>query len=307
MKRQILKTDFAALQILQYVHDLGSFSLAAEELGITQSTVSYAIAQLRETFRDPLFVRENNRTVATDRCRVIVGHAATLLETFEGLAADRTFDPGREEGRVSISCNHYERVTLLPALIGDLRRRAPGLRLRFVSSHARGEEQLKRGECDILLGPVQFVGETVFKRHVCSDTYVYVMDPRNPLAKGDLTGDRIAGARHAVVQFAGGWRPGYFGAFESLGIELQTAVELSEYGDLGAYLKGTDLIACTPRRLAERTMPGLTIRDLPIRIPLNVDMFWTTRTNTSDLFRWLRGRIVATVRETRREASDEAR
>ena len=97
----ILKVDFAALRTLQYVHDLESFSRAAQRLGQNQSTVSYTIARLRKVFDDPLFVREGNGVTATDRCRVIVGHAARFLEEFQGIAGAADFDPATAEGMVT--------------------------------------------------------------------------------------------------------------------------------------------------------------------------------------------------------------
>ena len=35
LTKKVLKTNFASLQVLQYVHDFGSFSVAAERLGVT--------------------------------------------------------------------------------------------------------------------------------------------------------------------------------------------------------------------------------------------------------------------------------
>ncbi len=64
--------DFAALRCFRMVHALGSFSLAAESLGLSQSSVSYTIARLRDVFEDPLFVRQGGGIVPTDRCVEIV-------------------------------------------------------------------------------------------------------------------------------------------------------------------------------------------------------------------------------------------
>lgn len=298
LKQDILKTSFSALQVLQYVHDFESFSVAAARLNVTQSTVSYTIGRLRKVFNDPLFVREGNRAVPTRRCKTVVAQISALLDAFEGLTSEPEFLPSEARGMVTISCNHYERLTILPEFIRQLRARAPHLQLRCKTSSAVGEEQLKRGECDLLLGPVQLEGEHLFKRHVRMDSYVYLMDPSNPLASGPLTLDNIGTANHLIVQYDGGWQPLYISVFRTNGIVLKPMVEISDYGDLASYLAGTDLVACLPRALAQRMDPRLVRVDPPIAVPLSIDMFWTTRTHSSKLHGWVRSLLVKCAQES---------
>ncbi len=292
----ILKVDFAALRTLQYVHDLESFSRAAQRLGQNQSTVSYTIARLRKVFDDPLFVREGNGVTATDRCRVIVGHAARFLEEFQGIAGAADFDPATAEGMVTISCNHYERVTILPQVIRRLRAEAPGIRLRALNSSAIGGDQLKRGECDVLLAPMQVSGDHLYKRRIRTDEYVCIMDADNPLGQAPLSFEAYQAANHAVVTFVGNWRPLYLDALEARGTVLRPSVELSEYGDLEGYIVGTDLIATVPNRLAKRYSPKIIRRTLPFHVPLGLDLYWTIRTHQSAMQRWLRD-LIADDRE----------
>lgn len=296
--QDILKVDFAALRTLQYVHDLGSFSKAAHRLGQNQSTVSYTIARLREVFDDPLFVREGNGVAATDRCSDIVAHAAKFLEEFQGVARRRTFDPASAEGVVTLSCNHYERVTILPRVIRQMRRQAPAIRLRVLSSSAVGEEQLKRGECDILLGPVQISGEHMYKRKIRTDRYICIMDRDNPLTKQRFDFDAYQSANHAVITYVGNWRPFYLDALEARGGMIKKMVELSEYGDLEGYIAGTDLVATVPNRIAEMLSERIARVPLPFDVPLEIDLYWTMRTHRSAMQKWAR-ELIATEAESR--------
>lgn len=288
---RLLKTDFAALRTLQFVHDLGSFSRAAEQLGITQSNVSYTVSNLRVAFQDPLFVREGHQMVPTTRCTDIVQYAAGILEEIQGIAKDTTFEPSSAQDVVTLSCNHYERMTLLPQLLRILRSEAPGLQLRVLTSHARGDEQLKRGECDLVIGPMRVSGEQVFKRRLLRDDYLCIMDPNNPLAKKPLTIESLAIAKYILIRFSGGWRPVYIHTLEAMGITIRPTIELSEYGDIGGYVRGTDLVAVVPSRMANLIDMNLAHCELPFSVPLTIDLFWTTRTHRSPLFIWLRDQI----------------
>lgn len=295
--QDILKVDFAALRTLQYVHDLGSFSKAAQRLGQNQSTVSYTVARLRKVFDDPLFVREGNGVAATDRCSDIVAHAARFLEEFQGVARRRTFEPATAQGSVTLSCNHYERVTILPRVIRRMRRLAPGIRLRVLSSSAVGEEQLKRGECDILLGPVQISGEHMYTRRIRSDRYVCIMDRNNPLARGHFDFTAYQSADHVVVTYVGNWRPFYLDALEARGGMIRKMIELSEYGDMEGYITDTDLISTVPNAIAGMLSDRIVRLPLPFDVPLEVDMYWTMRTHRSAMQKWVR-RLIADEPDT---------
>ena len=288
-----LSIDFAALRTLRYVFELRSFSRAAEKLGQTQSNVSYTVSRLRECFQDPLFVREGTGMAPTERCRSIVLKTSAMLEEYQAIVSQTDFVPATASGTVTVSCNHYERLTILPSLIRNLRENAPGVQLRVINSHGRGEEQLKRGECDILIGPMQFVGEAVYKRHLWTDRYCCVMDAQNALSQSRIEAEDFRKTRHVVVQFPGGWRTPYIEKFEAQGINLRILVALSEYGDIGGYVKGTDLIAIMPVRIAEKLGDQLVQKKLPIPASVEIDLFWTARTHQSPLHKWIRSAIAS--------------
>ena len=46
-------------------------SKAANALGLSQPTVSLSLKKLRETFKDPLFIRSNGRMTPTSRALVL--------------------------------------------------------------------------------------------------------------------------------------------------------------------------------------------------------------------------------------------
>lgn len=291
MDDRILKLDFGSLRTLQLVHDLESFTQASAVLGQTQSNVSYTINRLRKLFGDPLFVREGGQTRATARCSDIVQTVTGLMGEFEGLVSEQAFDSQNVEGRVTLSCNHYERVTVLPSLIRFLRTKAPGLRIRSIAANTFGGEQLKRGECDLVIGPVPIQGENVFKRTLRRDRYVLVLDPDHHLAQKALSVGDMHDLPNVAISFAGHWQPLYASAFQSQGISLNTVVEVAEHGDVGGYVFGTDLVAIVPEQIAARLDTHLVMRELPFEVAFTIDMNWTTRTHRSPLHMWLRGVI----------------
>lgn len=283
--------DFAALRVLRVVAAQGSFTRAAEALGLSQSAVSYTIDRLRQAFGDPLFVRQGAGIVATERCDEIVQEAGLLLDRFAALSAPRGFDPAEARAEVVLACNYYERVTLLPPLVRLLRRAAPGLVLRVVTSNVRGREQLSRAEADLLIGPIRPDGSGFFARALMQDHYVCVMDAANPLASGPLGAERFATAPQAMVNHGASWRPAWLIQMETAGHAPVQVIEVPSHANLPHILSGTDLVAAVPARIAAQFGPGLVTRACPFRGDFAIELYWTARTHTSVMQRWLRSQI----------------
>ncbi|WFU11844.1 LysR family transcriptional regulator (plasmid) [Rhizobium sp. CB3090] len=280
--------DLRSMQILVAVSDAGSFSAAAIQLDISQSTVSYAIDRLRRAFGDPLFVRQGNRIAETDKCRDLVSQTRETLNRMLAIAVPQEFDPMTAEGAVTLSCNHHERFLLLPAFIRTLRQAAPNVVLNVLESAVNGKQQLKENIADIVLGPVRILGEGYFRRRIFSDHYSCVMDADNPLATGDLTLQRFQNAAHVAITHNGQWQALYFAALRERNIVLAPQLTLPSHDSLELMIVGTDLVATIPNRLASAYGGRLAARPFPIHIPIDIDMYWTERTHKSGLHRWVR-------------------
>ena len=289
----LFNLDFAALRTLRLVHAHGSFSRAAESLGVTQSTVSYAVSRLRETFKDPLFVRQGSGIVPTERCTEIVTQSSELLDRFEAMAAPRDFDPAVASLEIGISCNFYERVTILPEVIRTLRREAPGMKLRIIPSTVRGKEQLVRSESDILIGPIQIEEMGYYRRSLMSDDYVCVMDMNNPLARQDMDKKTCVAAPQIVVNYGGNFRSKFLVVMEAQGFYPNAAMEVPSPANLADLLEGTDLIATIPARMARSFGKRVAVVPCPFSAEISIDLFWTARTHVSAPHVWLRSVIAA--------------
>lgn len=288
--------DIGTLRTLVLVYDLQSFSAAAEQLDVNQSTISYAIERLRVALRDPLLVRQGNGVTATERCSALVKWARDMIREIEGLAAPVEFDPATAQGSVTISCNYHERQTLIPQFSVRLRAGAPQVRLVLLDAAGHGNVHLKQNQCDIVLGPVGIAGESLYRRHVLTDHYVCVMDPTNPLARDRITLPAYSKAEHVFVTHSEEWQPLYLDVLKTRDIEIEPMVTLPSHDSLAHIVAGTRLVATIPHLLA-RTMPGgLHIARLPFRVPIPIDMYWSARTAKSGLHKWARDLLAEVAR-----------
>ena len=106
------------LQGLEAASRLGSFSKAAEELGLSQSAVSHEMRLLEERVGQPLFLRVGRAVQLTDAGRVYQRSVRQALDDLD--AAQQRLEPFRRASSVVIYApRDFGRRWLLPKL-GDL-------------------------------------------------------------------------------------------------------------------------------------------------------------------------------------------
>jgi DNA-binding transcriptional LysR family regulator len=301
MSQDPFSLDFAALRTLRSVHAHGSFSRAAEVMGLSQPTVSYTMARLRKAFQDPLFVRQGAGIVPTDRCDEIVAQVAELTAQFETLIAPRSFDPAQASVDITISCNYYERIVILPRVVPRLRRAAPGIRLHVIPSTVYGRDQLTRSESDILIGPIGVEDATYFQRALLPEDYTCVMAPDNPLLDRPFGLKEYVAAPQVIVNYGGSFRSRFLLVLEARGLIPNVVMQVPSPADIPDLVGGTDLIATVPTRVAHHFGNMVAIRPCPVEAGIRIDMNWTARTHRSAPHVWLRDQIAQVASEIEAE------
>ena len=292
----MLSVDFAALDVLCRLHATGSFTRTAEALGVNQSAVSYRIDKLRQVFGDPLFVKEAGRQVPTRRCDAIVAGARGLLEDYRALALPEAFDPASARADVTIACNYYERLLLIPTIARHLRDIAPGIRLTVTNASSDGPQRLIDDEADLLLGPLQEAGSGVYAERLFDDHYLCLADAGHPCAGSAPSLETYLSLDHILITYDGSWKSRYLQELEAMGHRLQAAMRVPSPAGVAQLVSGTRLVATVPARLGNLIGTGQGRFACPVPAPFPLGLTWTARTHSSALHRWLRTRIAQLVR-----------
>lgn len=293
----LLNIDFAALRTMRTVFRLKSFTAAADELGVNQSTISYTIERLRRAFDDPLFVRLRGKITATDRCRELMVTVNQIWIDTERMVSPKAFDPAKISDSLAISATFLSRAAIMPRVIQKSSRAAPGLRLVLNAGFASAKQDLLDGIVDIALTPVNIKESGVHRKVLFEDSYVCAMAFDHELAKGDLTLERYAEARHLVVNYGQAWEPLYLRELRKVGIGIRKAVTTADPADIPHMLPGTDLIAAVPAWIARQFADRIAIRPCPVRASTAIKMYWTARSDKSPLNTWFRNLVVDAVDE----------
>lgn len=97
------KYDANDLMIFARVAELGSFSRAAERIGLPKSTVSRRISLLEENLGERLMIRTTRRLQLTEFGLALLEHARQVVSEIEAVAALAEYRQARPSGRLRVS------------------------------------------------------------------------------------------------------------------------------------------------------------------------------------------------------------
>ena len=285
--------DLNLLRVLQAVDEEGSVTLGAQRLGLSQPAVSNALARLRRTMGDPLFVRSSQGMEPTPRARRLLDslNAAMGLIT-EGLRNATTFDPERAEETCNLLVSDLGEIVYLPRLMKYLLIHAPGIRVR-VRQLARSDyaKALETGLADLAIGYLIDPRGSLRHRHLFSDHFVCMVRCGHPVAEHQpLTLERYLRLPHAIVSRRGGREGLVTAALAELGVERRVSLVVPHFAATPGVIAASDLAATVPSDLVRSpAASGLIGLPLPFQVPdVSVAMYWHERLQGDAMNRWLR-------------------
>ncbi|MCG7535541.1 LysR family transcriptional regulator [Pseudoalteromonas sp. OOF1S-7] len=144
--------DLNLLKLFAALYQNGSVTHSAEQLNLSQSACSHALTRLRERLGDELFVRVNNRMLATAHAHRLAQTVLPALQMLErGLQEASPFNAS-DSHTLTIAATDYTAWCLRPFvtyLVGMFE----NLNIRFVQLEERiAEQALEDGSLDLVCG-----------------------------------------------------------------------------------------------------------------------------------------------------------
>ncbi|GAA1702650.1 LysR family transcriptional regulator [Microbacterium sediminicola] len=257
--------DLNQLRTFVVLYELRTLTATADFLHVTQPTVSYTLARLRERFADDLFRREGHVMVPTPRATALFGPLHEALAQIEATVSDSiAFEPSAFTGELSLGLTSIGEQTFLPPIMSALDREHSRARLAVRRLDAdQVEEELVRGNLDLAITVAQMDASRLWRTPVRAVEYVALASRRHPLPPSGP--DMFDGRGFVRVSSRGGHVHPLQLLLEH-GLMPQVALTVEEYGTLPAVLKDTDLVTLLPRHVAEvfcGWFPTLQIAELP--------------------------------------------
>ena len=137
------------LQVFEALARSGSFTRAAEELCLTQPTVSQQIKQLTKAVGLPLFEQVGKRLYLTDAGQEVLSVCQDISERLSQLEMTLAERKGLKQGNLRLAITTTAKY-LVPRLLGPFRQRYPGIKIFLkVTNRQRLLERLNENLDDL--------------------------------------------------------------------------------------------------------------------------------------------------------------
>jgi LysR family cyn operon transcriptional activator len=166
------------------VAEAGSFSRAADRLGISQPSISQQIRDLESGLRVPLFQRRGRRILLTPNGVAFRGHARAILRQLEICLQELGGAPGQLRGMLHLGVVPILNVPLVPRLMGLFAADHPGISLTVEEiSSTEIETALEEGRMDVGLGFVTRHSPHLRYERLCTDEFALIVPTNHPWAR----------------------------------------------------------------------------------------------------------------------------
>ena len=272
--------DLNLVRVFIAIYETGSVTGASERLLLTQPTVSYGLAKLRNALNDKLFVRTHDGMVPTPCAKQTYKHFSSGLAQIErAVEMTSTFMPELTDRRFRVAMSDIGELIFLPPLMAKLALLAPQVELEVVQIASDDVPNwLASGKLDAAVGYLPTICDVTRNTRLFNEHYVCMVRTGHPAIRRTLTLKAFVAARHVYVSSS------FFGhkqgedVLRQLGVKV--ALQIPHFTILPRLISTSDLIVVMPSRVAAafELFGGLKTMPLPIDLPkIEVRLHWDRR------------------------------
>jgi len=293
-RNDLRRLDMNLLVIFESLMLERNLTRVGEKLFITQSTVSAALARLRDLFDDPLLVRAGRAMEPTSRALHIFEELRPAMDVISAaVSRAKSFEPETSCNIFRLGLSDDAEFGLFPALLARLQQEAPNItvvvrRANFLLMPAL----LSSGEITVGVSYTTELPANA-KRRKLRDIGVKVL--RGDARPGPLTLDEYCSRPHVMVSFSGDLNGAIDLDLERIERRRRVVLAVPQFGSLRALLRNTEMIATVPDYAACALVEDSCLRaeDPPLEIkPAELSLVWSAAHDNDPAERWLRERMV---------------
>lgn len=288
-----MRYDLNLLPVFLALMEERSVTRAAARLGITQPALSNSLNRLRDTLRDPLFIRERYGIKPTQLAEEIAPTIEAALAGLDDLILNQQeFQPENAERLFTLAPNSYAEIVLMPALVARLRQLAPGITLRMTPfGNELAETGVISGTTAMVLGRIVDPPDNLVVQDLMDDGFACVVRANHPDVRDSISRKQYERLKHVNVLPPGRLRAGLFQALEQQNLKREVAVSVTHFLAVPGMIAATDYCATLPSLICRGLEGDPRLKVLPTPVDLGtfpVQMAWHVRYRHDPAHRWLR-------------------
>lgn len=286
------KLNLDQLATFAAVVELGSFSAAAERLGLSQPAVSLQVRQLERRLGAPLVERVGRRVRPTLAGTELLAHLPAIDAATEAAIEAVTHHAGGARGRVRLGTGATACIFLLPPLLGRLRRQLPGVEITVTTGNTADiVRAIEENLIDVGLVTLPVAGRSLDVTPVLEDVFVAIAPPEMALP-APVNAAALAGLPLLLFEPGGNTRRLVDRWFAEGGARVSPAMSLGSVEAIKAMVGAGLGCAILPGMAIRDDAPGEGFQVRPLAPPLARRLAVVVRRDKR-LTRWLRAMVEA--------------
>jgi LysR family transcriptional activator for leuABCD operon len=297
MKLNLRSIDLNLLTIFDAIWEERQMSRAAARLNMTQPAASHALARLRTTFDDELFIRSRQGMKPTARAHELAGPVRSALLQIQQAVTPHTFDPETTQRQFTVAFARYGELNLFPTLLKSVANCASTQRIR--SYHDDGADvfdAIKDTEVDFGFDYRKPKDPILHSCLFEQEEMVVIARRGHPRLHQELTEADYFRETHIVLTASKELRVFYENVFSSEGAFRTILAEAQQAIAIPNLVMQTDAIATVPRGMAKSPLfaPHISTFPLPLPVPtLPIYLIWHKAMERDAGHRWLKEKLLS--------------
>lgn len=221
------QVTFHQLKVFEVTARRGSFTRAAEELFLTQPTVSIQMKQLTKAVGLPLFEQVGKRLYLTEAGRELLHTCQDIFERLDQFEMTVSDLQGLQKGQLRLSVITTAKY-VIPRLLGPFCQQYPGIDVALIVTNHESILERLRDNLDDLYIPSQIPDNMDVHCHPFLDNPLVVLASRNhPLAgEAHVPIERLNNEPFIMREPGSGTRKAVEELFEAHNISIKVRLEL---------------------------------------------------------------------------------
>ena len=287
------QVDLNLFIVFETIYAERNLTRAAEILCLSQPAVSNALARLRRTFDDPLFVRSNKAMIPTPVAENIIGRIRdALLLMSSSLNEGGIFEPEKSDKTFRVNMSDLIAAMILPSLEGVVTATAP--RINLESYHIPRPDlvrELATGAMDFVIDAPVLNDPQLCHTPLMKERYVCMVRKDHPFLGDKLTLGDYLGFDHIHVSSRRSGLGHVEIALNNLGQRRNIHLRIQHYMVAPLVAMQSDLALTVPSGLLRQY--DARIMELPFELPeLELHLYWHKSRHTDPASIWMRERII---------------
>ncbi|MCE0559032.1 LysR family transcriptional regulator [Motilimonas sp. E26] len=300
------KLDLNLLRVFNVLIQHRNVTQAAQKLHLSQSTVSHALARLRNQLDDPLFVQVGREMQPTEKALLMapaIQQALLLIQ--QGVNSQASFDPTQNAKHFRLAVGGAIEHTYIAPLIQYLGEFGSHLRLDiFELTNSDYEKELERKAIDLVIG---FAGSghlspKLVKTHLLSNPLSCLSSSNFTTKKqGEISAKELVSLPHIYTSSWGHSQQLIDQYFAQRQLTRKIAAQVPTFAAVPGLLMGGNYLVMVPKMVADQLCQLYPIKQLTLgtdEINVSYEIAQHPLTSHDAAINWLKQAILDICQKT---------